>query len=101
MCSTLMRFSEFYENPVFKNKPIEVDVFKKWYVRFHKKKIFTYNRDWSGHNIPVENIKKFAQINTLNKKETQFLQLLKGINKNSYVIATAKNSGPTVFKHEL
>lgn len=101
MCSTLMRFSEFYENPVFKNKVIELDTFKKWYRQYHKKKIFTYNRDWTGFNIPVFNIKKFSELNELNLIEQKFISLLKGISKNAYIIATSKSSESSVFKHEM
>ena len=50
LCSTLMRFQEYYESPEFHGKVFTREEFEEWYAyKFGK---FSYYEDWSGFNIP-------------------------------------------------
>ena len=40
LCSTMLRFQEYYESPKFKNKIFTLEEYKKWYSKGNKK--FTY-----------------------------------------------------------
>lgn len=104
MCSTLVRMSEMYENPRFRGKKFSLEEFRTWYKESTGHKVYTYNRDWDGFNLPYENLLQFQVLynDVLTKQEAAFLALLtqNGAKKNGYVICTSLKSEPTTFKHE-
>lgn len=103
MCSTLLRFAEFYENPHFKGKKFSLEEFKTWYKKFTKKSIFTYNKDWAGFNLTGEAIVHFKKLNEANEEEQAFIDVVKSIKNlsNSYIICTADNSEQSTLRHEM
>lgn len=107
MCDCLFRFSEFHENPVFKNRIFSLEEFKEWYKKFHKKKIYTYSKDWDGFNSSGEVLLEFRKLfNTIfSKQEVDFLNLFKHLSdsqlKKIYVISTCKQSQKTTYLHEM
>lgn len=107
MCVTLLRFSEFYENPAFKGKYFTLEQFKTWYKKLKNKKRFTYYKDWDGFNLEGKQILEFRKVNFMpfSKEEIKFLKLIDFITNeelmSSYIICTSKVSSPSTFTHEM
>jgi hypothetical protein len=100
----MCRFSEFYENVHFGGRIFSREEFKIWYKAYNNRKIYTYNRDWDGFNIPGHILTRFRS-EFLYKDEQKFLKLFKHLSNEQldsiYVIGTADDSQKTTFKHEL
>ena len=48
-----LRFQEYYENPVWRDKTFTILEFMEWYSKeYSKTKTFSYMEDWCGFNIP-------------------------------------------------
>ena len=105
LCSTFLRFQEYYESPKFRNKIFTLKEFKKWYTKNSKKgketNNFTYYSDWSGFNIPSSILKPFynGKFNPLSRKEKTFLDLFTEIKGDFYIIGTYGIK--KVVKHEI
>jgi hypothetical protein len=68
MCSTMMRFQEYYESPKFKGKVFTHEEFQDWYANAQGR--FSYYEDWSGFNLPRKCIEEvFVSFPDLWKKE--------------------------------
>lgn len=105
---TLLRFQEHFESPRFRDKIFSLDEYKKWYIanspRGKKTGRFTYYRDWDGFNIPSNILEPFykGKFDPLSKEEKTILRLFKNKRKKKfYIIATFRNSGRYLFKHEV
>lgn len=103
MCSTFLRFQEYYESPEFANKIFSLDEFKEWYRDGGE---FTYCTDWSGFNIPSWVLTPFLEgkFNPLSHQEQWFLRLFRwrrseGKLKDFYIIGT-HGDGSESLKHE-
>ena len=96
------RIQEFYENPSEKirNKFFSIwDFYKDYSVKCGS---FTYTKDWSGYNLPLNIAKKCYKIN---KVETPYDKIMLNIlnktnDSDGYLIGTDKDSG-SIFNHEL
>ncbi len=98
LTSTFVRFQEFYESPKFAGKIFTLEEFMDWYAR--EKGNFTYFTDWSGFNIPSDNLRPFyrGRFDPLSIKEKQLLKLFRRIRPPFYVIAT---HSPDSILHEI
>ena len=108
IASMFMRPQEYYESP-FKNiqgKYFSVEEYIDQYVK--ETGGFTYFTDWTGFNIPSENIKTFFQLfkYDLTAKEILLDQLIRSINPRMdgafYVIGCSKDGNyKQTINHEL
>ncbi len=108
LCSTFLRFQEYFESPKFKGKIFTLDKYKKWYIanspKGKKTGKFTYYRDWTGFNIPSEILEPFYQgkFDPLSKKEKKLLDLFKEKRgKKFYIIATFSHPTKKALRHEI
>ena len=108
LAKTFLRFQEHFESPKFRGKIFSLDEYKKWYILNSpigkKTGKFTYYRDWGGFNIPSKVLIPFykGKFNPLSKEEKVILKLFKNKRKKKfYIIATFKNSGRYLLKHEI
>lgn len=93
MCSTLIRFQEYYECPKYKNKVFTLEEYMDWYA--DKFGDFTYFTEVAGFNMPSSVLDKFyaGKFDPLTRKEQWILKLFKKLSRNPfYIIATCKNS---------
>lgn len=95
LCTTFMRFQEHYESPMFRNKVFTIGQFKEWYSK--DKGAFTYNKDWSGMNIPSYVFDAFKQglFDPLTEKEQELLDLFKYRTDKFYVIGSVEGDAST------
>ena len=106
LTSTLMRFQEHYESPVFRNQIFTREEYMDWYAHEHND-VFSYFQDWSGFNFPSTVLEPFIQkrFSDLTEKENEIVNLFKDLHKPTtrfYVIATYKGSAKkSVIAHEL
>ena len=108
MNSTMMRFQEYYENPVFKGKVFTHEEFRKWYIKNSppgkKTGRFTYNNDWWGFNMPLTIFKPFyeGKFNPLTIQEKELLKKLESFKKNNHYLITAFGKvNMKILKHEI
>lgn len=106
MNSTMMRFQEYYENPVFKGKIFTHEEFRKWYIKNSppgkKTGKFTYNNDWWGFNMPSSVLKPFytGKFDPLSELEKDFLKRMKKY-KDVYIITAFGKINMRILKHEI
>jgi hypothetical protein len=100
LANTFIRFQEHYEspNPEFRNKIFTIGQIRSWYSIHYGAN--TYNKDWSGFNIPSTVLTPFRKglFDPLTKEETALLGLLKYRHDNFYIIGAQDKS---VLRHEL
>jgi hypothetical protein len=102
LCSTFLRFQEYYESPQFKGKIFTLEDYKKWYSSPEIRGSFTYYTDWAGMNIPSYCLEPFYKglFDPLTTREQQILDIFNGKTGKYYIIGTygkAKRS----LKHEI
>jgi hypothetical protein len=102
LCSTFLRFQEYYESPKFKGTIFTLEDYKKWYSSSEIKGAFTYYTDWSGMNIPSYCLEPFYNglFDPLTSREKQILDIFDGKTGKYYIIGThgkLKHS----LKHEI
>jgi hypothetical protein len=105
------RFQEFYEsdNPNIKGKKFEFMKWMRWYTQKKgtQNSLFTYTDDWSGFNIPSEQIDLcFAGIETLdfNMYDAEMAKIVKKIKENekeNFYLIGATTFDSHAFKHEI
>ena len=86
------RYQEFYESP-FKNirgKYFTLEEFMKTYVTKNKLDCFTYTKDWSGYNIPCNEVQK---ANHMFSKETEYDVIMNDIYFYCAIDSQNKNNG--------
>ena len=95
MCSTFMRFQEYYESPNerFRGNYFTKQEYASWYAQ--QRGSFSYYEDWGGFNIPDYVIKDFAagKFDPLSAREQNLLDALlayrpKLFAKSFYLIGT-------------
>jgi hypothetical protein len=99
MGSTLVRFQEYYENPVYKNNYFEREEFFKWYQKTYKSK---YIDDFIGYNFPssiLEDMKNFPHLIPMEKNIIEVLE--KQNLEKYYIIASVGEDKKSAFKHEM
>ncbi|KAJ9065476.1 hypothetical protein DSO57_1019218 [Entomophthora muscae] len=86
-----LRFQEFYESPVFRQKYFTLDEFKSWYIRKFGK--FTYETDWIGFNIPSTVFEEFesGKMNPLSSEEIKLLDIVSTKPKPFYIIGSTSS----------
>lgn len=101
LCDTMLRFQEYYESPEFCGKFFSRTEFEDWYTK--KNGAFTYLSDWTGFNVPDRAFVPFftGLMVPLSKGEQQVLNLLTGLARPYYVIATADAADMPTMRHEL
>ena len=89
LCSTFLRFQEYYESPEFKGKIFTLDEYKKWYSGI--KGSFSYYTDWSGFNIPSEALIPFQEgkFDPLSSEEHQLLDMVENLQHPYYIIGVS------------
>jgi hypothetical protein len=97
MCSSLMRFEEYYESPKFKDKIFSLEDYMDYYAEQFGN--FTYYSDVAGFNMPSYVFEAFfdGKFHPLLNKEEKVLNAIKNIKhkcKHSkfYIIGTCKQS---------
>jgi len=103
LCSTFLRFQEYYESPKFAGKYFTLDEFKEWYQDGEEE--FTYYSDWSGFNIPSWVLDPFyeGEFSPLSAEENWFLSLFQDKDRyreKFYIIGTFGKDGGSALKHE-
>jgi hypothetical protein len=95
---TMMRFQEYYENPVWQGKIFTVKEFLNWYQLEYGSK--TYYKDWHGFNFPSSVLEPFKNglFNPLTKKEKYLLNFFKNKKGSFYIIGANQKD---VLEHEL
>ena len=106
LCSTLLRFEEYYESPRFKGRIFTFDEYRKWYVKNSPKGKktgrFTYYSDWSGFNIPSYALKPFyeGKFDPLSREEKLVLERFRKYG-TFYIIAISANPNKDILRHEI
>ena len=107
---TFLRIQEFYEspNPAFRgNSDFSFTEYMKWYSKEYGRG-FTYGKDWSGFNVPLE--VAYNCYDTLTDRYTDYddvmesivhqLYELNGDSCDGYIIGAGSTDGDT-FQHEV
>lgn len=99
LAMTFLRFQEYYENPEFRNKVFTMGQFKDWYGQ--KYGAFTYDRDWSGFNIPSYVLDPFIRglFDPLTEAEQELLYRFRHRSDKHYIIGVGKKEG--ALDHEI
>ena len=89
LCSTFLRFQEYYESPEFKGRIFTLDEYKRWYSEI--KGSFSYYTDWSGFNIPSEALIPFLEgkFDPLSSEEQQLLGMFENLQHPYYIIGVS------------
>lgn len=107
---TFCRAQEYYESPNkdFRGKYFSMWDYMKWYSK--EKGSFTYPRDWSGFNIPLQKLYKLYHDLDSDELETPYdfemsdimfeIYSMNGYSDKGYVIGSKDRLGST-FEHEL
>jgi len=107
LCETFMRFQEFFESPQFRGKFFSIKAYKDWYRKTSPKGKktgrFTYNKDWSGFNIPSYILQPFKEgkFDPLSKKEKLFLKEFADKDGRFYIIGTFGSINLSTLAHEM
>ena len=99
--STMIRFSEYYENPKLRGTAFTLDeVMDFWAQKNGKMEYFEY---WEGFNVPSIVFETFTngKMDPLREKEKALLEALKKIPSPFYLIATREGIDPATMKHEI
>jgi hypothetical protein len=104
LCSTFLRFQEYYESPEFRGKIFTLDEYKDWYIKI--KGSFSYFTDWSGFNISSNVFVPFREgkFNPLSEQEINLLKSFENDNGPFYLIGvsnTGTQKDPRLLKHEI
>jgi hypothetical protein len=105
LCSTFLRFEEFYESPEFKGKIFTLQKYIAWYKKTYYG-TWTYYSDWSGFNMPGYILIPFQEgkFGKLSKKEQILIGLCEMVIeedlKDVYIIGTYGVDKKTL-DHEL
>ncbi|NHJ49445.1 MAG: ABC transporter ATP-binding protein [Asgard group archaeon] len=102
LCSTFLRFQEYYESPKFKGTVFTLDEYIKWYSLPEIRGAFTYYTDWSGMNIPSYCLEPFFNglFDPLTTREQQILDVFDGKTGKYYIIGTHGKMKRSL-KHEI
>jgi hypothetical protein len=101
LCSAMCRIEESYESPEFAKKVFTLGQYRQWYSeRFGA---WTYNRDWSGFNIPSDSLKPFfdGMFDPLTESEAEIVELLKYRKSKFCLIGTFEGCDDDVYEHEI
>jgi hypothetical protein len=88
-----LRFQEFYESPEWKDKIFTIGQIRSWYSE--KYGANTYEKDWTGFNIPSCALKPFIQglFDPLTEEEQAFVNLFRYRTDDFYIIGSQEGSG--------
>lgn len=103
LAKSLVRFQEFFESPKFHGNAFTRSEFRQWYKSQNHGQ-FDYYKFWDGFNFPGKLIEQFrkAGFTNLTAAERTILNLFSQLKmEDYYVIATADDSEPATFDHEL
>jgi hypothetical protein len=88
LCRHFIRFQEHYESPEFAGKIFTLGQYKAWYAQ--ERGAFTYEKDWSGFNLPSYVFKPFFDglFDPLTKEEQILVNMFRHKQGRYYVIGT-------------
>lgn len=88
LSETFLRFQEHYESPEWRGKIFTVGQFRAWYSREHGAN--TYERDWSGYNIPSYVLEPFVRglFDPLTPAENALVNLFRFRDGRFYIIGS-------------
>jgi hypothetical protein len=94
-----LRFQEHYESPEWAGKIFTEGQVRSWYSE--KYGANTYERDWSGFNVPGRVFKPFVQglFDPLSEAEKELVSLFRLRTDDFYVIGSQKKA--SVLEHEI
>jgi hypothetical protein len=107
---TFCRAQEYYEspNPDFRGKRFSIWDYMEWYSQEHG--AFTYPKDWSGFNVPLNKLHKLYSQMDQDEVEMFYdnvmidimweIYAMNGYSDKGYVIGSKDRLGST-FEHEL
>jgi hypothetical protein len=86
------RYQEFYESPFkqIRGKYFTLEQYMRLYTKENKKNWFTYPYDWSGFNIPCNEVQK---ANHMFCKETEYDEIMNDIYFYCAIDSQNKNNG--------
>jgi hypothetical protein len=98
--SVFLRFQEYYESPEWRGKIFTIGQFRAWYSEKYGHN--SYEKDWSGFNIPSYVLKPFIQglFDPLTPLEQQFLELFRYRTDDFYIIG-ASSEDTSTLDHEI
>lgn len=107
IAKSFVRFQEYYENPIFKNKNsgFSVDDIDNWWK--DKNPETNYYNYWSGFNVPGKyflNVLRNANFHPFNQHELNLINLLKDIpitKLNNGILIGSGDDKDDVLNHEL
>lgn len=97
--STFLRFQEHYESPEWKGKIFTIGQLRSWYSE--KYGADTYEKDWSGFNIPSHVLEPFKNglFDPLTDQEKEFISLFKYRCDRFYIIGAQDDD--STLDHEI
>jgi hypothetical protein len=106
---TFLRYQEYYESPRFRHKAFTIAEYMAWYVKSGEHKSFTYPADWSGYNIPLDEIEQCMVMAQGEGDWNHHDSLMEGIvemiraecTEGGYLIGTSDETGEDVLQHEF
>lgn len=95
------RVTGYLECPKFKGTTFTLGEYRKWYSAEYGS--WSYDNDWSGHNIPWTGMEPFIEglFDPLSEDEQVIVDLFKFKPKPFYIIAMHNDARSTVYDHEL
>jgi hypothetical protein len=96
--NTFLRFQEHYESPYFKGQIFTVGQVRAWYSKTYGAD--TYEKDWTGFNIPSSILKPFRDglFDPLTPEEKALMELIKYRHDSFYIIGAQDQA---TLRHEL
>lgn len=105
LCSSFMRFQEFYESPYedIHGKVFTREYFKKVYTKQMKRDRFTYFEDWAGFNVPGHVFEIFfaGKFDPMLECEKKLLNLVKPYKDNKFCVIGTIDDDEECLMHEL
>ena len=105
MCSSLLRFQEYYESPRFRGKQFGLEQYMDWYAS-SRDGVFSYFDDWGGFNFPgyvLDHVNDFENY-PLGVKEGLVFSSVRAHSpdlRQCYVIGTVNGKDDGGLAHEM
>jgi hypothetical protein len=105
LCSSLMRFAAYYEDPKYRGKWPDLEEYMNYYAKT-KGWEFTYFDDWEGFNFPgyVLSAPAILEVSDLLRKEKEVCDVMRPLrapHNEVYVIGTFKGDAGWALGHEM
>lgn len=102
MVRYFLRPQEYWESPVFKNKPFTHEEYKTWYSRTHDGK-YDVEQTWAGCAMSETAFKPFfdGKFKKLRKEERTMLKILRPYKDKKYFVITSVVGDEDTLMHEI